>query len=435
MKIAYLKKMNNLIPGSVKKIFSPVIRKKLINNQVFIEQIKELEDFSSMSDSEIRVKQLELLKDTLIHAYENTIYYKNLFDKILFNPYKFSDFAELEKIPLISKDEIIQNFNDLQASDENDYYFATTGGSTGKPLKIHLDRKSIYKERAFVYSFWSKHGYDYRFSKVASFRGTDFNNKIFKVNPLYMEIQMNPCAINNQTITEYVKVMDKFGVQFLHGFPSAIYSFCKYSESSGINLKNKYQAVFFISENVYDFQKEYVEKVLNCKSYAFYGHSERAVFAEEYDEGYLFNPLYGYVEFNQSNEIICTGFINRRMPLIRYKLDDTAIKKTNGFYQIIGHRDGFLYGKNNEIVSAAMLEVHSTLLDKIANYQFYQNEKGKVIVYIKPLNTITNDEIEKIKTLFQEKIGNSMVVDIQIKNDLYFSNRGKFKLILNEVKD
>lgn len=91
--------------------------------------------------------------------------------------------------------------------------------------------------------------------------------------------------------------MNKFAVEFLHGFPSAIYSFCRFAKEAGLEIKKKYKAVFFISENVYDFQREFIEESLECVTVAFYGHSERAVFTEQLSGGrgaYKFNDYYGF---------------------------------------------------------------------------------------------------------------------------------------------
>lgn len=84
---------------------------------------------------------------------------------------------------------------------------------------------------------------------------------------------------------EYIKKMDSFGVEFLHGFPSAIYSLCEYAKQLNIDLKNKYKAVFLISENIYDFQKSMIKEILGCDTFAFYGHTERTVFAEQIGGG------------------------------------------------------------------------------------------------------------------------------------------------------
>ena len=281
MGIALLKKLNTCMPDRMKQLIAPVIRAKLIYNAEFQKQFNALEKAQYSSAADIEKMQFEKLKSVLIHAYEHVPYYHKTFDECELNVYDIKDSSEISKIPTLDKAAILANFDELQADDIDDFYSATTGGSTGTPLKVNLDRDSIYKERAFIYHFWEQHGYSYKSSKMASFRGTDFNGKISKYNPLYNEIQMNPCEINADTIDKYIKKMDSFGVEFLHGFPSAIYSLCKYAKQLNIDLKGKYKAVFLISENVYDFQKNMIKEILGCDTFAFYGHTERAVFAEQ----------------------------------------------------------------------------------------------------------------------------------------------------------
>ena len=149
--------------------------------------------------------------------------------------------------------------------------------------------------------------------------------------------------------------------------------------------------------------------------------------------GYQFDPLYGYVQIDKDGSIICTGFINQKMPLIRYKLDDTATPYYD-LYRIKGHRDGVLYGNDGEIISAAMLEVHSPILDKIANYQFVQEHKGTVEVNVIPFNNLTESEIESVRVLFQSKIGLAITVKVNVVQEKTYTSRGKYKLIIQKVR-
>ena len=301
MGIALLKKMNTVLPDSMKTAAGPLIRGKLIYNNVFRNQYAVLDKYGTFSCAEQEKIQIETLKATLIHAYEHTAFYHTMFDRVGFNPYDFSSFDEMEKLPIITKADVSAHYDEMQADDISDYYHATTGGSTGEPLNILLDRQSIYKEKAFIYHYWKKAGYDYKKSKIITFRGLEFHGKYSKANPLYNEIVMNPFLLNKKTITIYIKKIERFGAEFIHGYPSAIFAFCKLAEEKSINLKGLFKAAFFISENVFDYQKNYIERILDCNSYAFYGHSERAVFAEQIGGGYSFNKLYGYVELSEIN--------------------------------------------------------------------------------------------------------------------------------------
>lgn len=436
MGIALLKKLNTVLPDSVKIAFGPIIRRKLINGEVFQRQYRELKEADALPAAAIEARQLEKLRAVLIHAYEHTPYYKKLFDEVGFDTYAFREAGELKRIPPLTKELIFSHFDELQADDITDFYFATTGGSTGTPMKINLERDSIYQEKAFIYHFWEKLGYDYRRSRLASFRGTDFHGKNFRANPLYNEIQVNPCNINASTVKLYYQKLERFGAEFLHGFPSAIYSYCKFAKEAGLPVHGKYKAAFFISENVYDFQRAFIEETLGCPTAAFFGHSERAVFAEQLNWGsYSFQPLYGFSELSEGDHgaILCTGFLNQKMPLIRYELDDTAEKRPDG-WAITGHRDGFLYGAQGEIISAAALEVHSTILDKIANYQFLQQKKGEVEVLYIPFQPLSSEEETALRELFQTKVGQAVAVQVRAVEEMVLTGRSKFRLILQQVE-
>ena len=121
------------------------------------------------------------------------------------------------------------------------------------------------------------------------------------------------------------------------------------------------------------------------------------------------------------------------MPLIRYRLDDTATPYYD-LFKIEGHRDGVLYGNDGEIISAAMLEVHSPILDKIANYQFVQEYKGTVEVNVIPFNNLTEREIESFRDLFQNKIGLAITVQVNVVRAMEYTSRGKYKLIIQRVR-
>jgi len=382
----------------------------------------------------IKEEQFNKLKETLTRGYEHTRYYKKLFDQCGFDVYNFKDTEEMKKIPLLTRTDIDANFDELQADDISDYYLSMSGGSSGTSLKVLLDKELVYRERAFIYHFWSKAGYDYKTSKIASFRGgIDFGSKLNKYNPIYNEIQLNPCAINAGSIRRYVYLINKFNADFIHGHPSAVYSFCKYAKEAGINLKNRFKATLFISENIYDYQRDFIEKTLGIKSYAYYGHTERSVFAEQVSEGYRFNHYYCFTELcrQPGSSVVTTGFLNQKMPLIRYELDDsTSYLSEHDSYLITGHRDGILYGKNGEIISAATLYIHNNILDKVANQQFVQEEHGKAKMLICPINELGESDRKIIERYYQDKLGEAIDIEVEINKDLIFTKRGKLPLIV-----
>ena len=78
------------------------------------------------------------------------------------------------------------------------------------------------------------------------------------------------------------------------GYPSAIYLFAQMLEKSNKKLNIKH--VVYYAENCSPEEKKYIEKVFGCPVDSYYGHTERACFAEIYDSGCFFNDFYGYTE-------------------------------------------------------------------------------------------------------------------------------------------
>lgn len=438
MKGKLLKKLNEKTPEFFKKMLSKQIRKKVIENKVFKDTFKELSYFESLDSEEKDKLHLKKVKEVLIYAYENTKYYKNIFDEIKFNPYEFEDINELNNIPTIDKQFVLDNFDSLVSTEEIDNYVAYTGGSTGKPLKILLDTNSIYKEKAFVYNYWSKFGYDYNSSRIVTLRGLEFNNKIYKYNPIDNQIILNPFTLNEGNIEEYVKIINKFNPEFLHGYASAIYNLCRILNKKKIKLKVDIKSVCFVSENVDEHEKQYIEETLKCKSNIFYGHSERIVFAEYINGTYVFNDLYTHVNLLETDEanvykIACTGLVSKKMPLINYVPDDKVISK-NGNIQIYGHWDKeMLIGKNGEKISMASINFHNKVFDKIKLYQFEQFELGKLYINIVEDEKLDDVDKSKIINIMNTKLKNIMDIEIRIVKTIPLTNRGKYKKIIQHI--
>lgn len=430
--IQLLKKANDNLPDWVKILGTPVIHRALINNQIFKKQYGELIIWDQLSREEKEQRLFSNVKNAMIYAYDGSDYYRELFDSVQFNPYKMKTVEDMKKLPILKKRDLIDNLDRIQVNECRNFYVTSTGGTTGEPVTIKLDKDSIYKEKAFIYHFWSRLGYDYRKSRTATFRGLEFNGKYKKYNPLYNEIQLNPFLLSADTIDKYVDYINKFKAEFIHGYPSAVYSFCQLLENSNRRLKN-IKGVFFISENVYSFQREQIERVLHCKTLSFYGNSERSVFAEQNDDdSYSFHPLYSFSEILEDRRVICTGFLNRKMPLVRYDTDDSAEQTENG-YLIKSHRVGdFLIGRHMETISVSAINFHSEAMDHVLAYQFVQNEIGNAALNIVAKKGKKLD-IKAVEKTVQKKVGQALSIHAHEVEHIELSPKGKYKLIIQNI--
>ncbi len=441
MKKQFLKSIRDKMPESLKYVVAPLFRNKLLGNKEFRNYYMLLGKRELLSQEAIRDFQFNQLKGVLIYSYRNVPYYTELFDKISFDPLKFTEFNQIEKIPFLTREIITEKFDKLISTNrvKNGYYIGTTGGSSGIPLKFYLDYDSIYKENAFIYFYRKRLGYNFN-DRMATFRNLGDGNKFWSYNPMQNELIFSNTKLSKVTLSEYVRKINEIKPKYLNGYLSSIWYFAKLIKEFNADLNFNLKGIFLISENIDSEQRDFIEQFFNVKALAFYGHSERVVIAEETEPyKYSFDPYYGYTEKipNKDGEysIVGTGFLNKTMPFIRYKTDDICIREDQ-FYRIEGKRQSNigLYGKNNEFLTGTGFILGIQVFKNIITYQFVQKEKGKADMYIVVNKDFHEEELKSIKKEIDFQTNSIIDIDIKVVDNLVFTERGKFQKYISYVE-
>jgi phenylacetate-CoA ligase len=161
-----------------------------------------------------------------------------------------------------------------------------------------------------------------------------------------------------------------------------------------------------VSEPLFPHQRTLIRKVLGDVPFAcFYGLSEKVLFAIEVpgqDGVYDFNPLYGLAELvdaagepvtepGREGRVVGTGFLSTGMPFIRYDTGDFARlvalpTPDNGQRLRVAsltprRKPGFLVALDgSRVVTTALTSEHESFFKGIAEFQFYQDTPGHVII-------------------------------------------------------
>lgn len=433
---------NNYLPEWAKSLVGGVIRKRLIDNKQFVSQYNELLEADHKDDQWLKQQQLRLLQQTCIHAYEHCAFYKQEFDKAGFDPHIPFTFEEFtQKVPTIDKETVIANMDGINADDIHDDYPATTGGSSGTRLQVNNAWSTFYKENAFIYHFMSRLGYDYHKHRVLLLAGEE-SEVLCSTNPLYNMIRVSSRYLNPDNMAEAVKFVNKHKPDYITAIPSSAYQFCKYLSQGNYKLERPINGVFFRSENINPAQRKFIEDTLHCECRAYYGSTERIAMGEEVENKngipvYQFNKLYGYTEIggNDHASLISTGFINPKMPLIRYKTDDIIVEVKPERYTVEGHRTAALIGRNGENISVASYAHLPNIFDKVDKYQLEQLKVGELIVNIVPRRKLTENELAYLKQLFEKMSADKLTVTLRLTDHVELTPRGKFKLLLHSVEN
>ena len=98
----------------------------------------ELEPIETASADELRALQLERLRWSLRHAYENVPYYRKMFDVAAIGPDDVKDLADLAKFPFTTKASLRDNypFGMFAVPREQVSRIHASSGTTGRPTVV-----------------------------------------------------------------------------------------------------------------------------------------------------------------------------------------------------------------------------------------------------------------------------------------------------------
>jgi phenylacetate-CoA ligase len=106
---------------------------------------KDLDPIEIASRDEIAALQLNRLKWSLKHAYDNVAHYRKVFDEKGVHPYDLSDLSDLRKFPFTTKQDLRANypFGMFAVPRENVVRIHASSGTTGKPTVVGYTKNDI----------------------------------------------------------------------------------------------------------------------------------------------------------------------------------------------------------------------------------------------------------------------------------------------------
>lgn len=363
--------------------------------------------------------------------------------------------AKIENLPFTNKEVVLKSMDKMIVSRTGADYI-TTGGTSGKPLGFYINKNRRGFEWFWMTYNWAKVGFtlkDYR----AVLRNHKLAGQNSKVDSLLREIQYNNFSLTKEYLDIIISDISSKNIQFLHAYPSAAFIIANRIKE----LKGKTSLHTFLcgSENIFPFQKQLIQKELNIRMYTWYGHSEKLILAGEDTvcENYHSNPFYGYTEIIDENnnpirkkgltgELVGTGFINTKMPFIRYRTGDFAeyvgeccpdcgqigviFKKVKGRW-----RGDKIYKSDNTIITTTALNLHNNIYNYIQNIQYVQERKGVLEVRVVPEKNYTTLTKEKILSELLTKVGSNLQINLVEVDTVEYSPNNKFQLLIQKIKD
>lgn len=407
-----------------------------------------------------REYQMDQLRRMVSYAYKHTRYYRNLFDEHGISPKSIQDFSDIKKIPLLTKDIVKQNLEDMvsDAVPKRKLQYVTTGGSTGKPLGFYISRDVNRRRLVFEWLNWSF--MDYRIGdRCAVLRGAVVKDGFFAYDPGENYLLLSTYDLREENIDAYLEKLVEFAPKIMRGYPSALEILARYiiSKKKPVGwMLPSLKAISTSSEVLRPDQKRLVEEAFSCPVFDKYGNSEQVGVIGMCDEGHYHEFMeHSYLEYlkedaceaddGEIGEIIGTSFINDVVPFIRYKTGDEVLLANveEGSCGIQSRRiervEGRWHGesvktKYGNLVSITALNSHSDIFDHAVRMQYYQDTPGVVILKIVRQPEYTEHDTEKIYAELNEKFKQQVDLHIEFVEEIPLTARGKYKYLDQRLK-
>ncbi|MGG6231750.1 phenylacetate--CoA ligase family protein [Tenacibaculum sp. SDUM215027] len=406
----------------------------------------------------IELYQYEKTKEILEYCNDNIPYYRELFEKINFDIKDFKSLKDLEKIPVLTKEIVRNNFKKLKNPNfEGKVVHSHTSGSTGKSLQFIFTVSAIQ----YRWALWFRHKKRFGIKpedSYATFTGlpaVPLNQKkppYWRENRAMKQTIFTMHHISNNTVESIVKRLNKGGFKYYSGYPSILFSLANLIDENNLEITNSPKVIFTGAEALLKYQRDKISEVFGCLVTDQYGFSEGCGNASRCEEDLFHEDFeYGVLECydpkknedgSTTGTILATGFTNLAMPFIRYQVGDTATwvdldcscgRKSKTIKEINGRNEDFVITPEGNKILRFDYIFKDTL--SISESQIVQKELGSIVIKIVERKGNNRSDVEKLlRKEIKNKISRGLKVSFEYVSEIERSNTGKFRAVKSLIK-
>lgn len=422
------------------------------------QHLKLLSRSEQFSPDEIDEYRRERLTALLRHAYEHVPFYRTLFNERGLKPSGIDPANIAETIPIVTKSTLREQNHAFRSRSSTHRRFVeiNTSGTSGTPLTISATRSAIQHNYAFFARFLRWCGVALG-APSATFAGRMFIPQAQKKPPFWRRnaatntTLFSSYHISSATIPYYVTALEELSPTFIDAYPSAIHAIARFLVDSRMPHAIRPKVIITSSETLGDEQRRIIEEAFCCPVRDQYGSAEMVAFISQCERGsYHVNPEYGLVEIlradgyparpGEPGDMICTGFLNHAMPLIRYRIGDTAMMASGRcdcgrnfpvVQSILGRSDDLIVTRDGRFVGR--LDPVFKGLRAIKETQIVQTDVDRIVVRLVRADTYTNSVGEKLLAELARRVGEGIDIRIEEVSEIAKTANGKFQSVISLV--
>ncbi|MCH7527590.1 MAG: phenylacetate--CoA ligase family protein [Planctomycetes bacterium] len=334
----------------------------------------------------------------------------------------------------------------------------STGGSTGEPLTIYVDRTREAYDKASRMRTHRWFGVEpgdrevYLWGAPIDNRRQDRLRSVRDV--LLNDLLLSAFDLSPKTMREYLRRMEAFDPVCVFGYPSSLVELCRFAIREGMQQNLPALRAVFVTGEVLDgqqratlssFFKVPIADGYGGRDFGFCAHqcakgrmhitSEHLVVEIVDAEGHP-------VPTGRSGEIVVTNLDNFATPLIRYatgdigrRLDDLCPcgRGLEVMDVVAGRQTDHLVAADGTLRHALSLIYLMRETEGISRFQIRQHRDRSVAVNIVPAPSFDEAQRERVLRGIRANLGDSIEARLNLVDSLDAQPSGKFRYVVSEA--
>jgi phenylacetate-CoA ligase len=422
--------------------------------QAFNEGLRFRREAANWNDEQKRRWILDQLRAVVRRAYDETVYYRELFDRVAFDPRAEFTFDDFSRLPILTREDIHDAGRGLLASSvpADQLRKDSTGGSTGVPTELWLGPNERGWRDSGMERFFEMLGMP-EGSRTALLWGHHLDPKAtdslreryqaFVSNTRYFDsLRLSP-----ETLERYHQELEQFRPAAIIAYASALGQLAEYILARKYKPNYPTRCLVTGAEKLWSRHRRFIEEAFGRPVHERYGSRDAGCVGVQLSpsEGlhYTVDWANTFVEpqtTEPESPLLVTKLQADGMPMIRYHLGDVArfpagSKPGHPVFvlpDVMGRVVDRISLPNGGWVTG--LEIPHMLKDyPVREFLFLQREDHSVELQIVPEKDFGEASLASIRRLLSANLP-GLPIQIELKDAVARTKSNKWRPVISEVK-
>ncbi|MGE0492690.1 MAG: glycosyltransferase [Vulcanimicrobiota bacterium] len=415
----------------------------------------ELKKTQWLAPAQVRELQELRLQKLVDHAYRHVGYYRETFDRLGLRPRDVRTIEDLQKLPLLGKDDVREHlYFDLLSDNHNkaDIHQITTSGSTGEPFICYVDTAQL--EMRWASTQRSAEWTGYRFGDrqarlwhqtIGMSQSQAFKEKL--AARLSRRLFIPAFELTDERLEKFIRELAAYNPVLIDGYAESFNFLAHYVREHGIPPFRP-RAIISSAQSLPAASRRIIEEQFGCQVFDKYGSREFSGIAYECQahqghhvvaESYIVEILKGGKPAapGEMGEVVITDLNNYCMPFIRYRVGDLAVavdpdevcscgRGLPRIGDIEGRVQAIIVGANGTYVPGTFFaHLIKDYHHVVRHFQILQEKAGAVRFLVVRGPRYSDSAFEEIVDLIREYLGRTTDIQVEYVEEIPLGRTGK----------